>query len=158
MRTILLSLALLLLFAVPALADFTLTVAGIRYEGVYENGRFVYKMNGKIVGRLKSDKERAVFTDENDNPVGSALSTANGWEYFDRDGNPVGTAEVSSNMQGLHAVYRDAQGMIIGYAQGEGCYRLNFMDATNAVIGAEVGSNALPLRPIPLEIWLKKRR
>ena len=31
-------------------------------------------------------------------------------------------------------------------------------DANNNVIGDELGSNALPLRPVPVEIWLKMRK
>ena len=158
MRAIACALALILFFAVPVLADFTLSVDGMTYEGVYENGRVIYKMDGAIIGYLKADQERAVFTDENGHPLGSAVSTDKGWDYYDRDGKPLGCVEVTSNIQGLHAVYRDWQGNIIGYAQGEGCFRLNFLDASNTVIGAEIGSNALPLRPIPLEIWLRTRR
>ena len=158
MRAMACALALMLFFAVPVQADFTLSVDGMTYEGVYENGRFLYKMDGKIIGYLRPDRERAVFTDENGHPLGAAVSTDKGWDYFDRDGKALGSVEVTSNEQGLHAVYRDWQDKIIGYAQAEGCFRLNFMDASNTVIGAEIGSNALPLRPLPLEIWLRKRR
>ena len=153
----------MLLFAAPAQADFRITVDGITYEGDYSEKGVNYIVNGKIVASLRpgKDQDHTEIVDTNGNLIGSAVYSSRGWDYFDRYGNPAGTAESippPNNLNGPRAIYRDRLGNVIGYAREEGCYRLNFLDANHNVIGAEVGSNALPMRPIPLEIWLRMRK
>lgn len=163
MRVLIGILLAMLLFAAPAQATFRITVDGITYESSFANKRMNYSVNGKVVAYLRknNDKDRWEFVDTNDNIIGFAVDTKNGYNYFDKYGNPAGTVEEippPDNFNGPCAIYRDRFGKVIGYAQEYGCFRLNFLDANNNIIGDEVGSNALPLRPIPVEIWLRMRK
>ena len=163
MRILIVTLLALLLFAAHAQADFRITVDGITYEGVFTEKRMTYRVNGKEVAYLRKgkDQDHTEIVDTNGNLIGSAVYIKTGYNYFDKYGNPAGTVEIippPDNFNRPDAIYRDSFGNVIGYAQGEGCFRLKFLDANNNVIGDELGSNALPLRPIPVEIWLKMQK
>ena len=153
------SLLALLLFAAPAQADFRITVDGITYEGVIAEKGMTYRVNGHAVAysRKGKDKNYTEFVDVNGNLIGSAVYIKTGYNYFDKYGNPAGTVEVQDRSE-PDVIYKDRFGNVIGYSQGVGCFRRNFLDANHNIIGAELGSNALPLRPIPLEIWLRMRK
>ena len=77
------------------------------------------------------------------------------WKYLNREDI---TTEMKQQKDAIDAIYKDRLGNLIGYSQPDGCFRRNFLDAYYNIIGAELGSNALPLRPIPLEIWLRMRK
>ena len=149
----------MLLFAAPAKADFGITVDGISYEGSIADKGMVYKVNGKIVATLRKgmEKDHAEFVDANGSLIGYAVEVKTGYNYFDKYGNPAGAVEFQDRSE-LDAIYKDRFGNVIGYSQRDGCFRRNFLDAYHNIIGAELGSNALPLRPLPVEIWLKMQR
>ena len=149
----------LLLFAAPAQATFRITVDGITYESSFADKRTNYSVNGKVVAYLRknNDKGRWEFVDTNDSLIGYAVEVKTGYNYFDKYGNPAGAVEFQDRSE-LDAIYKDRFGNVIGYSQRDGCFRRNFLDAKHNIIGAEIGSNALPLRPIPVEIWLKMRK
>ena len=149
----------LLLFAAPAQADFRITVDGITYEGVFAEKRMTYRVNGKEIAYSSKGKDdnHTEFVDTNGNLIGYAVEVKTGYNYFDKYGNPAGTVEFQDRSE-IDAIYKDRLGNLIGYSQPDGCFRRTFLDANNNVIGAELGSNALPLRPIPLEIWLRMRK
>ena len=160
MRKILFSLALLMISAVPALAERTvLTVDGLTYECAYEKQGTVYRVDGKVVGTVKSENKRIIFLNAAGKPVGSAVHTKKGAEFYDQNGKLIAVQVMDDNpyAQDMQAVYYDAQGRVIGSAKGEGCFRMNFMDASGKNIGSS-DTNALILRPFPLENWLLRQR
>ena len=160
MRTLLFSLGLLLCSAVPALAlQMVLTVDGITYEGVSDDKRMVYRVDGKDVATQKYENSRVIFVDMAGKTIGTAVLGEHIYKYYDQDGKFLGTQEINDDpyARDLEAVYKDAQGNIIGSARGEGCFRMYFRNAMGEVIGS-ADTNALPMRPIPVEHWLKKQR
>ena len=163
MRILIGTLLAMLLSAAPAQASFRITVDGITYESSFADKRTNYSVNGKVVAFLRKnkDKDRWEFMDTNDSLIGYAVEVKTGYAYFDKYGNPAGTVEIippPDNFNRPDAIYRDSFGNVIGYSQRDGCFRRNFLDAYHNIIGAELGSNALPLRPLPVEIWLKMQR
>lgn len=160
MRTLLFSLALLMLSAAPALAErLVLTVGGLTYEGVYEGKTVVYLVDGKKVGSQIYENNRTVFMDAEGKPVGSAVRTEKGTEFCDQNGKLIAVQVLDDNpyAEDLQAVYLNAKGNLIGSAKGEGCFRMNYMDAAGNIIGS-ADTNALMLRPFPLENWLLRQR
>ena len=160
MRMLLLSLALLLMSAVPALASRTvLTVDGLTYECSDEEKGTVYRVDGKVVGSLKVENKRIIYLNADGKAVGSAVCTKKGAEFYDQNGKLIAVQVLDDNpyARDMQAVYYDAQGRVIGSAKGEGCFRMNFMDASGKIIGSS-DTNALILRPFPLENWLLRQR
>ena len=152
-----------IIFLLTALAGWSqdimgkwVTEAGDAQVEIYQQGD---KVNGKIVATLHKGKEKdhAEFVDANGSLIGYAVEVKTGYNYFDKYGNPAGTVEFQDRSE-LDAIYKDRFGNVIGYSQRDGCFRRNFLDAKHNIIGAEIGSNALPLRPVPVEIWLKMRK
>ncbi len=107
----------LLLFAAPAQANFTITVDGITYEGVFAENRMTYRVNGKEVAYLRKgkDKDHTEIVDTNGNLIDSAVYIKTGYNYFDKHGNPAGSVEFQDRSE-LDAIYKDRPGNIIGYS------------------------------------------
>ena len=121
----------LLLFAAPAQADFRITVDGITYEGVFTEKRMTYRVNGKEVAYLRKgkDQDHTEIVDTNGNLIGSAVYIKTGYNYFDKYGNPAGTVEFQDRSE-PDVIYKDRLGNVLGYSQGDGCFRRNFLDVS----------------------------
>ena len=75
----------------------------VKYDSVH--GRFdgevvgndedsTVTVNGKVVASLRQgkDQDHTEIVDTNGNLIGSAVYSSRGWDYFDKYGNPAGTA------------------------------------------------------------------
>ncbi|MBR3665341.1 MAG: hypothetical protein IKN64_11945 [Desulfovibrio sp.] len=150
MKTLLLSLALMVISASSASA-WSLRMDGgdVRYECRQLGSDIECRANGKVFGWAKQRGSDIIYTDSRNSTIGSVSRMGNKWQFKGSHGATLGYAE----REGHTIVYKNGSGRILGYAKREGA-RTTYTNAGNSRIGT-ADTDALPLRPLPLETWLK---
>lgn len=151
MKKVLFVLALIV-FSTTSAAAWTMrmNVGGVRYECMTLGSDIKCRSGGKVVGWVKKRGSETIYTDERNNMVGSVSSLGNRWQYQGPNGAISGTAAHEGN----NIVYKDGSGRVLGYAKREGA-KTAYTNAGNTDIGT-ADTDVMPLRPLPLEAWLKK--
>ena len=130
----------------------TISMGSGRYECRQLGSDLECRVNGAVVGWVKQRGGETVYTDNRNTQLGSAFRLGNGWQFKGPRGTVLGTAQAEGSDR---MVYKDGSGRVIGYAKREGS-RTAYTNAGNTDIG-RADTNSMPLRPLPLEAWLKKK-
>jgi len=154
MKKILLSAAVFFAALTSTAMAYTINIktGGLAYTGRSLGGQIEYRINGQVVGWEKKLGNTVVYTDPSNSRVGSVEKIGNRWQFKAANNAFAGSVEL---VGGRH-IYKGANGAIIGYADKLGG-RTQYKAGNNASIGS-ADTSAMPLRPIPLENYLKKNK
>ncbi len=121
------------------------------YEGRPLANEMIYTIKGKTVGSARQLGNEIIYLNEERQNVGSVSKLGNDWRFKDQKGTVIGSA----TMYGNELVYKDARGKHIGYASVFGS-KTEYKTGNHGDMGS-ADTDTMPLRPIPLEMWLEEK-
>lgn len=144
----------LIVFSAASASAWTMRmhVGGIRYECRQLGSDLECRSGGKVVGWVKKRGSETIYTDDRNRQVGSVSTVGGRWQYKGQNGAISGSAQ----REGNNIVYKDGSGRVLGYAKREGA-KTAYTNAGNTDIGS-ADTDSMPLRPLPLEEWLRKNK
>ena len=141
---------LLLLAATAAMAyNITVTVGGVKYQGRSMGGQIEYRVNGQVVGYERNLGGTVTYVDGRNNILGSVTKLGNSYQFKNARGQFIGSVTPLGNQH----IYKAANNSQIGSAVALGG-KTEYRASNNASIGS-ADTNSMPLRPIPLEVYLR---
>ena len=153
MKKLLFAFVLVVFSAAPASAwTMRMNAGGVRYECRQLGSDLECRSGGKVVGWVKKRGSETIYTDDRNRQVGSVSTVGGRWQYKGQNGAISGSAQ----REGNNIVYKDGSGRVLGYAKREGA-KTAYTNAGNTDIGS-ADTDSMPLRPLPLEEWLRKNK
>lgn len=124
----------------------------LKYECTPGSSDIVCSVNGSTAGRIEKNVTGITYRDRSNRSVGSAEFSNGTWRFRDAAGKVIGTAEFSSG----ETIYKDSKGTTVGRASAFGSYT-RYLNGSGATVG-ETNTSDMPIRPVPLELWLRDSR